>query len=392
MPSPLPTFKPGDPADKLLNSTFLNGIVERLGTGVDEQTRNSVGGIPYLSTVTASVTNRTGSDIAARSVVVTSGIELAIADSTQAMRFQTSPAFSANIPARTDDMPAIALEPIADGATGKVAIGGVAVCLTTEPGSNERFARAVPGETNYLEPSSSGPARILHRNPGTGLQWTVVYLCCGDNDGEGSGSGADAGGGGGVRCSGTVTSRPIFTKQSCIDDKVYRFYQLETWSYDSNGCLEVTRGAEYGEETEECCTSVECPDGGSGNPADTIITQCCINPIPTILTAEVVSDCGNFNVTFTYDGTDISGNVYYWRGSGNCSMCEEDNCEDSPNCWTLIAEYNVLDEVCLWSMYNCDALITFGEVSQQCDPLLIVLMNNNPLICDCAAGTTVTIS
>lgn len=210
----------------------------------------------------------------------------------------------------------------------------------------------------------------------------------------GSGSGADAGDDDGVRCSGTVTSRPIFTKQSCIEDKVYRFYQLETWSYDSNGCLQVTRGSEYGEETEECCTSVECPDGGSGNPADTIITQCCINPIPTVLNAEVISDCGNFNVTLTYQGTDGTGNNYFWTGGGNCTMCEgAGECEETDDCWTLVAEYNPIDEVCGWSMYNCSALITFTEISQECFPaLLVVLGNDNPTICACAAGTTVTIS
>jgi hypothetical protein len=209
---------------------------------------------------------------------------------------------------------------------------------------------------------------------------------------EGSGSGADAGGDDdGVRCSGTVSSRPIFTKQSCIEDKVYRYYQLETWSYDSNGCLQVTRGDEYGEETEECCTSVECPDGGSGNPPDTVIISCCVPPVPRTLLAEVVSDCGNFNITLEFQ-TPTLPNIYTWTGSGNCSMCAEDGCGDATDpCWTLVAE-NQGGESCSWTLFNCNAAITFGGLTFDCDPFLITMLNENPFPCECADGTTVTVT
>lgn len=135
-------------------------------------------------------------------------------------------------------------------------------------------------------------------------------------------------------------------------------------------------------------TTGDCGCCGQSGSGGLVYIPCCPEGISTRLLAEFVSDCGNFGVILNYSGE--SAGEHTWAGTGNCSLCPEDFCTESENCWTLVVAYSEMSATCTWNLYNCDALITFGLVSYDCE--VTILQNLNPFPCVCAAGTTVTVT
>jgi hypothetical protein len=74
---------------------------------------------------------------------------------------------------------AIAAEPIASGASGRVVVAGLAACQIQVLSTSHLYAAPIASDLAKLASAESGPARILHRNGTTGTVAAAVLLGAG---------------------------------------------------------------------------------------------------------------------------------------------------------------------------------------------------------------------
>lgn len=93
-------------------------------------------------------------------------------DSDTATRsFQDCPVLTGGTPSATTTAWCVAVEPIASGKIGRVAVGGVVQCKLAVGDSSHKFARA-KASTSELETATSGEGLVLWKGAG----WALVRL------------------------------------------------------------------------------------------------------------------------------------------------------------------------------------------------------------------------
>lgn len=126
------------------------------------------------------VRNDTGADLPEFSVLKLGASPL---DVTKPYRLAAAPLFAGTMPATATDPFAVLIEPARVGQFALAVMGGVVPCEINVTDAGHQFA--APGATTArLTSASSGPARILDRETGTGNKKAVVQL-----EGGGGGSG-----------------------------------------------------------------------------------------------------------------------------------------------------------------------------------------------------------
>jgi hypothetical protein len=165
---------------------------------------------PYLSVggngQTLALVHNSGADVARFGVLSISnaifdpGASATLADFQNALTFDCTdidPSTSGYV---------ITLEPIRNNECGMAVLAGAVQCQVNMNSSQHHYASPCQGESDRLESSCEGSARILWAKAGTGLQWAVVrlgssitaFLVWLTQDGGTSG-------GGGTSCSWTYT-------------------------------------------------------------------------------------------------------------------------------------------------------------------------------------------
>lgn len=129
------------------------------------------------------VRNDTGGDLPIRSVLKITDPVLSLVD--HPLAIQDQPAFSAVAPAAATDLVVITLEPIAEDRIGRAALAGVALVEVSVGSSGHTHATPSSGVTARLASGTSGIARIISKESGTGNKRAVVLL------GGGGGSGGE---------------------------------------------------------------------------------------------------------------------------------------------------------------------------------------------------------
>jgi len=67
-------------------------------------------------------------------------------------------------------------EPVKAGALGKAMVFGVSPVLVDVVDEEHKYAKALAGEAGYMASASSGIARIIYAEPGTGMGWALVHF------------------------------------------------------------------------------------------------------------------------------------------------------------------------------------------------------------------------
>ena len=173
---PLKPVRPGDPL-KIQSATW-NRILDAART--HQQSRGRTGANPLLADALAAanlvLVQWPGADLAAFSVVTPNGMAIEPDSESLALAAQRRPVFVGQAPTATTDTPIIVVDPIATDGIGRAAIGGVVPCRINVLDTDHEYAEPSPAITDYLVSASTGPARILWREGGTGEQWGVVNL------------------------------------------------------------------------------------------------------------------------------------------------------------------------------------------------------------------------
>jgi hypothetical protein len=140
-----------------------NGTAEGPGFGAAPYT-------PILAkNATSSTVNRWGVMSVAGVVFTPSG---ATGNATQ--QFQDQPVLSGGLPTGGQSF-VVAVEPIAAGKIGRVAVAGVVQAKINVVSESDAFATAKDGDLTQLTSSSSGEATILWKESGTGAgKWALV--------------------------------------------------------------------------------------------------------------------------------------------------------------------------------------------------------------------------
>jgi len=151
-----------DAADIVLN--------DRYGQSAAAQTDGPKPYTPILAkNATSSTVNRWGVMSVAGVVFTPSG---ATGNATQ--QFQDQPVLSGGLPTGGSAF-VVAVEPIAAGKIGRVAVAGVVQAKINVVSESDTFATAKDGDLTQLTSSSSGEATILWKESGTGAgKWALV--------------------------------------------------------------------------------------------------------------------------------------------------------------------------------------------------------------------------
>jgi hypothetical protein len=89
-------------------------------------------------------------------------------------QFQDQPVLSGGLPTGGSSF-VVAVEPIAAGKIGRVAVAGVVQAKINVVSESDTFATAKDGDLTQLTSASSGEATILWKEPGTGAsKWAIV--------------------------------------------------------------------------------------------------------------------------------------------------------------------------------------------------------------------------
>jgi len=180
---PLQTFAPGDSIGSL-KATTANAWTEaarqarksaRTGAGVSGYRQR-----PGALEIT--VQNDTGADLDVRDVVQVSYPLLS--PTVYVGDLQREPALLGIVPTSANGTPAVLIEPIPDGTTGRAVIMGVAHVVVDITDAAHTSAVIKVGETGYMNSAAAGAgtATILWRETGTGQKLCCVLLCCADGD------------------------------------------------------------------------------------------------------------------------------------------------------------------------------------------------------------------
>jgi len=152
-----------------------NAIAEAVAAVARMQTGPGglLGGAPASLVVIAK--NSTGSALAAGGVAT---IAAAVPAAPTPAAFLETPMFTLALTTATGP-PAIAAEPIASGASGRVVVAGLAVCQLQVLSISHLYAAPIASDLTKLASAESGPARILHRNGSSGTVAAAVLLGAG---------------------------------------------------------------------------------------------------------------------------------------------------------------------------------------------------------------------
>lgn len=180
---PLQTFSPGDPLGSIRADT-ANAWTEaaklaRRSNRTGAALKGYKGKPGYLEVV---IQNDTGGDLSERDVVQVSYPVLY--PTTYVDDLQQEPAFVGIVPTSASGTPAVLVEPIPNGSTGRAAIMGVAFVDVDITDAAHTSAKIKVGTTGNLESAAAGAgtATILWRETGTGVKLCAVLLCCADGD------------------------------------------------------------------------------------------------------------------------------------------------------------------------------------------------------------------
>lgn len=167
------------PGDKLrVTSKAWNRVVDGLRTKPDFLAR---AGEYEPTNFRLLARNQTTGAVARWGVLQITGVSPAV--TTGAVQFQEWPAIVGDVPATGAAPYVVAVEPIAAGAMGRVAIDGVVQVKLDVSNVDHRFAAPKAGSTARMESAPAGPAAILWKEPGTGDdKWALVRI------GDGGGS------------------------------------------------------------------------------------------------------------------------------------------------------------------------------------------------------------
>lgn len=180
---PLQTFSPGDPLGSIRADT-ANAWTEaaklaRRSNRTGAALKGYRGKPGYLEVV---IQNDTGGDLTERDVVQVSYPVLY--PTVYVDDLQQEPAFVGIVPTSASGTPAVLVEPIPNGSTGRAAIMGVAFVDVDITDAAHTSAKISVGDTAKLVSAvaGTGTATILWRETGTGVKLCAVLLCCADGD------------------------------------------------------------------------------------------------------------------------------------------------------------------------------------------------------------------
>ena len=165
--------RPGQPLS--IRAADWNAIAEAVAAVARMQTGPGglLGGAPASLVVIAK--NSTGSALAAGGVAT---VAAAVPAAPAPAAFLETPMFTLGLTTTTGPL-AIAAEPIASGASGRVVVAGLAVCQVLVLSTSHPYAAPIASDLAKLASAESGPARILHRNGTTGTVAAAVLLGAG---------------------------------------------------------------------------------------------------------------------------------------------------------------------------------------------------------------------
>ena len=133
------------------------------------------GGDLHASPGLVLVRNQSGADREQFAVLAISGV--LIAPSENEREFRSRVAFAAGAPVEGDESHFVILqEPLKSGRVGRALICGVTPVKLNVVNADDQYASAKAGQTGSLETAAVGAARILYKEPGTGLKWGVVLF------------------------------------------------------------------------------------------------------------------------------------------------------------------------------------------------------------------------
>lgn len=186
----MPQFQHRASGDRLrISASDWNAVLDlarneqarKLGAGGGSRTLDAV-----RPSVVVLVSNDSGSDAEQGYVLAVTDALLDPAGSPG--DFLARPLLAGDTPAATDDPFVVLLEPIEDGAVGRAAVAGLAICQVNVTSTGHDYATPTAADAAKLTSGASGPARILWKETGsTGTQACVVLL------GEGAASGGGSG-------------------------------------------------------------------------------------------------------------------------------------------------------------------------------------------------------
>lgn len=120
------------------------------------------------------VKNGTGSTVARFGVLKLSSALISPTDNLA--EFQRRPMFLGAAPAADTDSVCVVLEPIAAGKIGLAVASGVTVANLSVSDASHEYAAPAAGVTATLASATSGPAKILYKQSGTGTKWGIVQI------------------------------------------------------------------------------------------------------------------------------------------------------------------------------------------------------------------------
>ncbi len=267
---PLQTFSPGDPLGSIRADT-ANAWTEaaklaRRSNRTGAALRGYKGKPGYLEVV---VQNDTGGDLSERDVVQVSYPVLY--PTTYVDDLQQEPAFVGIVPTSASGTPAVLIEPIPDGTTGRAVIMGVAHVVVDITDAAHTSAKIKVGETGYLTSAAAGAgtATILWRATGTGQKLCCVLLCCADGD-------------------------------PAIGDNPDWPTPPSSWYCADGVCTEVAYGGTPpGGASGPYGSLAECSAACAGEDEPSIATTCCTdNLLPSILYLTISGGGGSYPMTY----------------------------------------------------------------------------------------------
>jgi hypothetical protein len=165
--------RPGQPL--AIRAADWNAIAEAVAAVARMQTGPGglLGRAPASLVVIAK--NSTGSALEAGGVAT---VAAAVPAAPTPAAFLETPMFVLALTTATGPL-AIAAEPIASSASGRVVVAGLAVCQLQVLSTSHRYAAPIASDLTKLASAESGPARVLHRNGTTGTVAAAVLLGAG---------------------------------------------------------------------------------------------------------------------------------------------------------------------------------------------------------------------
>lgn len=183
MPDYFKRVQAGDPLD--IKAPTWNAMLEAAQA---HQSRMQGGGAPGTARVitpdVVDVYNDSGTGVGAFEVL---GVDdVLVAPSADLQQFVNRPCLRGVAP--TEEHAGkfvVTTNAIPAGGIGRAVVLGATVCKVDMQAADDRYADVYAGDTTKLKSGTTGPARILHVEAGTGVQWAVVRIDGGRGEGSG---------------------------------------------------------------------------------------------------------------------------------------------------------------------------------------------------------------